>query len=87
MATAARDKVAQQSDAEPPPCTLIYVDQGEELYVRADVEEAQAFSQLLAEAAARPAIAVMLSIRSDYYGHLQNDAPLFQACKASTSRL
>ncbi len=81
LTEAARNQVARQSNAEPPPRTLIYVDQGEELYARAEAEEAEICSRLLAEAVVRPEIAIMLSIRSDHYGHLQEDAPLFEACE------
>jgi hypothetical protein len=41
--------------------------------------EAQLFSALLADAAARPGFIILTSLRSDYYGRLQADAPLFAA--------
>jgi WD40 repeat protein len=58
---------------------FLYIDQGEELYVRAESEERQRlrFSQLLAQAVADPRLVALMSMRSDFLGALQNDEPLF----------
>jgi formylglycine-generating enzyme required for sulfatase activity len=62
-----------------PPAFFIYVDQSEELYVRADERHQRRFSELLAAALSDPRLRVMMSMRSDFLGYLQNDAPLFNA--------
>lgn len=73
------DQVAERAGAEAPDRVIVYLDQAEELYSRADQAEAHRFSELLAEAVADPQLLVMLSLRSDYYGRLQGDAKLFKA--------
>jgi formylglycine-generating enzyme required for sulfatase activity len=62
-----------------PPAFFLYVDQGEELYVRAEERQQRRFSEVLAAALTDPRLHVMMSMRSDFLGHLQNDAPLFNA--------
>lgn len=71
-------QLAVRMDAEPPDRIVLYADQGEELYSRAEPGEAARFSQLLAEAVAEPTLLALMSLRSDYYGRLQGDAPLFR---------
>ena len=60
------------------PALLLYVDQGEELYARAGEGERRRFSELVAQALVDPRVRVMMSMRSDFYGSLQSDAPLFR---------
>jgi formylglycine-generating enzyme required for sulfatase activity len=60
------------------PAFFLYVDQAEELYTRAGEYERWRFSRLLAPALADPRLRVMLSVRSDFYGSLQSDEPLFK---------
>ena len=60
-----------------PPAFLIYIDQGEELYVRAEERERQRFSEILADTLGDPRLRVLMSMRSDFLGDLQNDEPLF----------
>ncbi len=62
-----------------PPAFFLNVDQGEELYARASEGDRRRFSQLLSEALADTRLRAMMSMRSDFYGSLQNDAPLFKA--------
>lgn len=59
-----------------PPAFLIYLDQGEELYARADVNQARRFTAVLAEGVADPRLYAFASIRSDFYGQLQADSAL-----------
>jgi tetratricopeptide (TPR) repeat protein len=61
------------------PGILLYVDQGEELYVRAEEGQRRCFSELLAQALPDPRLHIMMSMRSDFLGHLQNDEALFTA--------
>lgn len=61
-----------------PPGFFLYVDQGEELYVRAEQSQRQRFSELLAQALSDPRLHLMMSMRADFLGHLQADKPLFK---------
>ncbi len=60
-----------------PPAFFLYVDQGEELYVRSEEAQRTAFSRLLSAAVADPRIYLLMSLRSDFFGALQNDQALF----------
>jgi conflict system STAND superfamily ATPase/TIR domain-containing protein len=62
-----------------PPGFFLYIDQGEELYVRAEAQQRRRFSELVARAFPDPRLRTMMSMRSDFLGHLQSDAPLFKA--------
>jgi hypothetical protein len=75
-ATERRRKELHQSK---PSGFLLYVDQGEELYVRAEESQRRRFSELLAQALPDPRLYMIMSLRSDFLGHLQNDEPLFEA--------
>jgi formylglycine-generating enzyme required for sulfatase activity len=66
-------------DQPKPPAFLLYVDQGEELYVRSEEQQRRRFSELLAEALPDPRLRTMMSLRADFLGHLQSDKPLFKA--------
>ena len=61
------------------PAFFLYVDQGEELYVRADEHQGRRFSEILAHALPDPRLRTMMSMRSDFLGGLQRDEPLFNA--------
>ena len=61
-----------------PPTFFLYVDQGEELYVRAEERQRRRFSELLAQALSDPRLRAMMSMRSDFLGRLQADEPLFK---------
>jgi formylglycine-generating enzyme required for sulfatase activity len=75
-ATVRRHKELDQPE---PPVFFLYVDQGEELYVRAEEHQRRRFSELLAQALPDPRLRAIMSLRSDFLGHLQNDEPLFKA--------
>jgi formylglycine-generating enzyme required for sulfatase activity len=62
-----------------PPAFLIYIDQGEELFVRAGDRERQRFSEILAQGLADPRLRAMMSMRADFFGDLQKDESLFAA--------
>src|SRR5262249_40723056 len=57
---------------------LLYLDQGEELYTRAGPKDARRFSEVLAEGLSDPRLRAFASMRSDYFGRLQADEPLFK---------
>jgi hypothetical protein len=56
-----------------PPAFLIYIDQGEELFVRADERERRRFSDTLAQGLADPRLRAMMSMRADFFGDLHKD--------------
>jgi hypothetical protein len=60
-----------------PPGFFLYVDQGEELYVRAEESRRRRFSELLAESLLEARLRIMMSLRSDFLGSLQRDEVLF----------
>src|SRR5580704_9686027 len=59
-------------DQPKPPAFFLYVDQGEELYARAEERQRQRFTELLAHALHDPRLRSMMSMRSDFLGGLQN---------------
>jgi formylglycine-generating enzyme required for sulfatase activity len=75
-ATERRQAEREQSK---PPSFFLYIDQGEELYTRAEEHQRRRFSQILVEALADPRLRIMVSMRSDFLGDLQKDEPLFDA--------
>ncbi len=77
LARAAREEIARRTGAEPPTKAILYVDQGEELYTRAEPDDAAVFSRLIGGAVSHPDIMVMASLRADYYGQWQADEPFF----------
>jgi formylglycine-generating enzyme required for sulfatase activity len=62
-----------------PPAFFLYVDQGEELYVRAGEHHRRRFSELLAHGLGDPRFHALMSMRTDFFGDLQKDEPLYQA--------
>jgi tetratricopeptide (TPR) repeat protein len=60
-----------------PSAFFLYVDQGEEIYARADAQQQRRFSELLAHGVDDPRLRVMISLRSDFFGALQNDERLY----------
>jgi formylglycine-generating enzyme required for sulfatase activity len=60
-----------------PPAFLIYIDQGEELFVRAGDRERRRFSEILAQGLGDPRLRAMMSMRADFFGDLQKDEPLY----------
>jgi hypothetical protein len=74
----ATERRGRELDQPKPPGFFLYVDQGEELYVRAGEGQRRRFSELLAQALPDPRLHIMMSVRSDFLGHLQNDKLLFK---------
>jgi formylglycine-generating enzyme required for sulfatase activity len=73
----ATERRHNELDRTKPPAFFLYVDQGEELYVRAEERERQRFSEIVGHALPDPRLRAMMSMRSDFLGGLQNDEPLF----------
>jgi formylglycine-generating enzyme required for sulfatase activity len=70
-----RDELQQTG----PPSFLIYIDQGEELYVRAEERERRRFSEIIADGLGDDRLRAMMSMRSDFFGELQKDEALYGA--------
>ena len=68
----------KELDRTKPPAFLLYVDQGEELYVRAEERQRRRFSEVIAQGVADPRLYVLMSMRADFLGELQKDEPLFK---------
>jgi formylglycine-generating enzyme required for sulfatase activity len=64
-----------------PPAFFLYIDQGEELYVRAEEHQRRRFSEVIAQSLGDDRLHALMSMRSDFLGALQNDEPLFNACR------
>lgn len=62
-----------------PTAFLLYIDQGEELYVRAEERQRRRFSELLAHGLGDPRLCALMSLRADFFGELQKDTPLYKA--------
>ena len=75
----ATERRRKELDQPKAPSFLLYIDQGEELYVRAEERQRRRFSELLVQALSDRRLRAMMSMRSDFLGHLQNDEPLFKA--------
>ena len=75
----ATERRRKELDQPKPPGFLLYVDQGEELYARAEESQRHCFSKLLVQALPDPRLHAIMSMRSDFLGHLQADTPLFKA--------
>ncbi|MGH6935722.1 MAG: hypothetical protein ACRED2_05990, partial [Methylocella sp.] len=74
---ATQARYRDELDQPEPPAFLIYIDQGEELYVRAEERERRRFSEILAQGLADPRLRAMISMRTDFFGDLQKDEPLY----------
>ena len=62
-----------------PPAFFLYIDQGEELYVRAEARERRRFSEILVHGLGDQRLRALMSMRSDFLGELQSDEALFEA--------
>jgi formylglycine-generating enzyme required for sulfatase activity len=60
-----------------PPAFLLYIDQGEELYVRAEERQRRHFSELLSRGLRDPRLRALMSLRADFFGELQKDESLY----------
>jgi WD40 repeat protein len=75
----ASDSWAEAQGLPSPKKYVLYIDQAEELYTRVDRRAAEAFSRVLSQAAQHERVRVLMSLRADFYGKLQDDAALFAA--------
>lgn len=68
----------KELDRAQPAAFLLYVDQGEELYVRAEERQRRRFSELIAQGVADPHVYALMSMRTDFLGELQKDELLYK---------
>jgi formylglycine-generating enzyme required for sulfatase activity len=76
LLNATEDRLQELGQAKPP-AFLIYIDQGEELYVRAEERQRRCFSNVLAQGLGDSRLHALMSMRSDFLGELQKDEPLY----------
>src|SRR5262249_58560537 len=76
----AGDRRVDLQQTELPTCFL-YIDQGEELYVRAEEQERRCFSELLAAGLGDERLRAVMSLRADFFGELQKDEPLYDVSR------
>jgi len=74
----ATERRYKEMDRSKPPAFLLYIDQGEELYVRAEERQRQRFSEVIAQGVGDSRLYILMSMRSDFLGELQKDEPLFK---------
>jgi len=74
----ATERRYKELDRTKPPAFLLYVDQGEELYVHAEEHQRRRFSEVIAQGVADPRLYTLMSMRTDFLGELQKDEPLFK---------
>jgi formylglycine-generating enzyme required for sulfatase activity len=74
----ATERRYKELDRTKPPAFLLYVDQGEELYVRAEEHQRHRFSEVIAKGIADPRLHTLMSMRADFLGELQKDEPLYK---------
>jgi formylglycine-generating enzyme required for sulfatase activity/class 3 adenylate cyclase len=73
----ATERRYEELERPKPLAFFLYVDQGEELYVRSDEHQRRRFSEILTQGVADPRLYALMSLRADFSGALQNDEPLF----------
>jgi hypothetical protein len=73
----ATERRYKELDLIKPPAFLLYVDQGEELYVRAEAHQRRRFSEVIALGVADPRLYMLMSMRADFLGELQKDESLY----------
>jgi formylglycine-generating enzyme required for sulfatase activity len=62
-----------------PSAFFLYLDQGEELYVRAEERQRRRFSEVLAQGVGDSRLYALMSLRAEFFGELQKDRPLYKA--------
>jgi formylglycine-generating enzyme required for sulfatase activity len=73
----ATERRYKELDQVKPPAFILYIDQGEELYVRAEERQRLRFSEVIAQGVADPRLYTLMSMRTDFLGELQRDEPLY----------
>jgi hypothetical protein len=74
----ATERRYKELDRSKPPAFLLYVDQGEELYVRAEEQQRRRFSEVISGGVGDASLYMLMSMRTDFLGELQKDESLFE---------
>jgi hypothetical protein len=74
----ATERRLEELDQPRPSAFFLYVDQGEELYTRAQEQTRRRFCELLADGLGDPRLFGLMSLRADYLGALQNTDALYE---------
>jgi formylglycine-generating enzyme required for sulfatase activity len=74
----ATERRYKELDRSKPPAFFLYIDQGEELYVRAEEHQRPRFSEVIAQGVANPRVSMLMSMRADFLGELQKDESLYK---------
>src|SRR5262249_46854067 len=74
----ATERRYKELDRSKPPAFLLYVDQGEELYVRAEEHQRRRFSEVISGGVGDASLYMLMSMRTDFLGELQKDESLFK---------
>ena len=72
----ATERRRQELDQPKPPAFFLYVDQGEELYLRSEEQQRRRFSEILSDGQSDSRLRALMSLRADFLGELQKDQPL-----------
>ena len=73
----ATERRYKELDRIKPPAFLLYIDQGEELYVRAEERQRLRFSEVIAQSIADPRLYTLDEYAHGFLGELQKDEPLY----------
>src|SRR5215475_7825037 len=74
----ATERRYKELDRTKPSAFLLYVDQGEELYVRAEEHQRHRFSEVISGGVGDASLYMLMSMRTDFLGELQKDESLFK---------
>jgi formylglycine-generating enzyme required for sulfatase activity len=66
----------EELDQPKPSAFFLYIDQGEELYLRSGERQRHRFSEIIAESQQDTRLRSLMSLRADFLGELQKDQPL-----------
>ena len=72
----ATERRREELNQPAPPAYFLYIDQGEELYLRAEEHQGRRFSEIIAEGQSDPRLRALMSLRADFFGELQKDQAL-----------
>jgi len=75
---ATQDRLREMGQLSPT-SFFLYIDQGEELYIRAEKQQRRRFSEIIAAGLADPRLRALISLRADFFGELQKDDSLYAA--------
>jgi len=78
---ATADVFHERYSSPPPQQFVLVVDQVEELYTPSQPDQARRFAELLVQGSQRTDVLILGTLRSEHYGHLQQDEVLFPVAR------